>query len=1071
MQTKRIVIIQGPIQLLNVLSVLSYQLSTGEYTDFEDTFVFGGMFLKGDNATEIIAVCTKILKIWCHPKKIYIFDDSMEERLAKGQLTFSQCRQLLSNRLNIKSVDVIYFCRNWQFINELFLSTYSTARKICYGDGLGFLDLNSKIWCRKSLNPDGFSRVDSAYLITPVESEPEGRSFDICGAIVIVPHSFFNIVLKRSTELISGLKQFAKELAAQLSNSYSLVLTSTYFESKMISNINDEISMYVEVILRHTKDNESILIKRHPREFDHKSSLLLRRLTSLKRRPYLLNSLSLLPIEFFLKDLSPEKAITFCSSAAISIALLKRCNLIVGMGERLIKKYLFEQFHNNALINEACMNLLVEQAYSGSFFPIRSRDVIFRIDSKEQPALHSSSKSLDGSSKFEEYEIVSPLNKSDRIRRLRSICSRDIIAAYKAHFDIPVAKLLSSIEEVSLYECCDTGYRFYYPFHISGDSVFYEQLEKVPWYYTDWKYEHDVASRFIDPGQTILEIGCAKGTFLEALRTRGIAGVGLELNEKAISVAQSKQLEIHQHTIQEHAARYSQRYDAVCAFQVLEHISDVKTFIEASLVSLKPNGIIILSVPNHDAFMGLDDRNTLDMPPHHMGIWNEKSLKSITKIFDLSLVKVINEPLQPYHLDYYASLVKKQFATDAVLQSALIKFAHNHPEKIKGFTTVAVFKKDTGASSRSRAAGDEPARFSSSHCITDAKMPIETRCLKSLTCHPPLFDRAVSCIKQSKIAEALALLTEELKANPDNELANALITFIRPPENGRPAIRNFDQAENHLDPKSSIESFAQKAEHRNLRHAFLNLGCGNHYHFDWTNVDFKSTHPSVIECDLNTGIPFPDNTFDAVYHSHLLEHFHKHFALEFLKDCHRVLKPGGVLRVVVPDLEQIARWYLVLLEKAQQGDLAAQRRYEWIMLEMFDQMVRNHSGGEMLKYWRQNPMPAEDFVIERMGGEVLGMIQNLRRQATASVAPISQNQRNAEQIGQFRLSGEIHHWMYDRYSLGKLLGDAGFCKISVRRADESGIAGFNKFHLDMLPDGSVRKPDSLFMEANKGSSV
>lgn len=667
-------------------------------------------------------------------------------------------------------------------------------------------------------------------------------------------------------------------------------------------------------------------------------------------------------------------------------------------------------------------------------------------------------------------EVASPLTGRRNVTLKSTIPSEVIVQCYRRQYHIDTNKYFNAVAEIKVFECRDTGYRFYYPFHISGDSLFYEQLEKMPWYYMDWKYEHDVASRFIEPGQIILEIGCAKGTFLEALRTRGITSVGLEFNEKAINTVQSKQLEIHRHTIQEHAARYSQRYDAVCAFQVLEHISDVKTFIEASLASLKPNGVLILSVPNHDAFMGLDDRNMLDMPPHHMGIWNEKSLKSITKLFDLSLVEIINESLQPYHLDYYASLVKKQFPTDAELQSALINFAHNHPEKIKGFTTVAVFKKNIGASSRSRAACDEPARFSSSHCITDAKMPIETRCLKSLTCHPPLFDQAVSCIKQSKIAEALVLLTEELKANPHDELANALFTFIQPPGDIRPAIRNVDQTENHIGPKSSIESFAQKAEHRNLRPAFLNLGCGTHYHPDWTNVDFKSAHPSVIACDLNTGIPFPDNTFNVVYHSHLLEHFPKRFAPDFLKDCHRVLKPGGILRVVVPDLEQIARWYLVLLEKAQQGDLEAQRRYEWIMLEMFDQMVRDHSGGEMLKYWRLNPMPAEDFVIARMGAEVLGMLHNLRRQSTDSVSSISQHRIDAEKIGQFRLSGEIHQWMYDRYSLGKLLSEAGFSKISVRRADESQIADFKDFHLDILPDGSVRKPDSLFMEAVKGSS-
>ena len=250
---------------------------------------------------------------------------------------------------------------------------------------------------------------------------------------------------------------------------------------------------------------------------------------------------------------------------------------------------------------------------------------------------------------------------------------------------------------------------------------------------------------------------------------------------------------------------------------------------------------------------------------------------------------------------------------------------------------------------------------------------------------------------------------------------------------------------------------------------YLNLGCGGHFHPDWVNVDFKSAHSLVITHDLNQGIPFADTLFDAVYHSHLLEHFPKNQAPRFIKECWRVLKPGGILRVVVPDLEQIVHCYLQLLQRSLQGDPEAQRRYEWIMLELFDQMVRNYSGGEMLTYWQQNPMPAEEFVIGRMGAEVLATLVKVRRGPSAAAAPLHADP-NAEQIGRFRLSGEIHQWMYDRYSLDKLLRNAGFVDVRVCRANESGIPCFNDFHLDILPNGLIRKPDSLFMEARKPAS-
>ena len=252
----------------------------------------------------------------------------------------------------------------------------------------------------------------------------------------------------------------------------------------------------------------------------------------------------------------------------------------------------------------------------------------------------------------------------------------------------------------------------------------------------------------------------------------------------------------------------------------------------------------------------------------------------------------------------------------------------------------------------------------------------------------------------------------------------------------------------------------------------LNLGCGHRYHPDWINVDFRSTGPGVISYNLYQRLPFTEDSFDVVYHSHLLEHFPKRFAPVFLQECLRVLKPRGIIRIVVPDLEQIASLYLTSLEKALQGDKEAQKRYEWIILEMFDQMVRNQSGGEMLNYWKQNPMPAEPFVIERCGSEVLNALAVLRN--LANPAPpepqegtILEKDLDPKKIGEFRLSGEVHQWMYDRYSLGLLLQKAGFQSVRVCQADQSDIPAFDTYLLDLEANGSVRKPDSLFMEARK----
>jgi hypothetical protein len=70
-------------------------------------------------------------------------------------------------------------------------------------------------------------------------------------------------------------------------------------------------------------------------------------------------------------------------------------------------------------------------------------------------------------------------------------------------------------------------------------------------------------------------------------------------------------------------------------------------------------------------------------------------------------------------------------------------------------------------------------------------------------------------------------------------------------------------------------------------------------------------------------------------------------------------------------------------------------------------------------------------------------------------------------IGEFRLSGEVHHWMYDRFSLKELMENVGFSEIRVMRPGESRIPGWGEFLLEIGPDGSVHKPDSLIVEGIK----
>ena len=71
------------------------------------------------------------------------------------------------------------------------------------------------------------------------------------------------------------------------------------------------------------------------------------------------------------------------------------------------------------------------------------------------------------------------------------------------------------------------------------------------------------------------------------------------------------------------------------------------------------------------------------------------------------------------------------------------------------------------------------------------------------------------------------------------------------------------------------------------------------------------------------------------------------------------------------------------------------------------------------------------------------------------------------QVARYRDSGEIYRWMYDRFSMKRLLERIGFVKVKICSADESLIPDWGTCNLDVLDGGQVRKPDSLFIECKK----
>ena len=329
-------------------------------------------------------------------------------------------------------------------------------------------------------------------------------------------------------------------------------------------------------------------------------------------------------------------------------------------------------------------------------------------------------------------------------------------------------------------------------------------------------------------------------------------------------------------------------------------------------------------------------------------------------------------------------------------------------------------------------------------------------------------DLGVILWKEGKKNEALACLEKAIEINPfDKKIVLNISSMLK-------NLKKYSRASIIIN--KYLEKNSSDTEIRNIfntlpKPVMINLGCGQSYHKDWINIDIDSRYSHAQHHNLYKGVPFSDSCVDIVYHSHVLEHMPKTFAPIFIKECKRVLKPGGIIRIAVPDLEQIIRLYIENLENSLKGDNIAKHRYDWIMLELFDQFSRNQSGGAMLEYWKKLPVEIENFVFNRCGRNLKNDIHKLSKIPKFTdlflQANLVQNEKNIQQFALFRLFGENHLWMYDRYSLSKLLEETGFINIKKCEANESDIPNFKYFYLEKDQEDIEIRPDSFYMEANK----
>jgi SAM-dependent methyltransferase len=151
--------------------------------------------------------------------------------------------------------------------------------------------------------------------------------------------------------------------------------------------------------------------------------------------------------------------------------------------------------------------------------------------------------------------------------------------------------------------------------------------------------------------------------------------------------------------------------------------------------------------------------------------------------------------------------------------------------------------------------------------------------------------------------------------------------------------------------------------------------------------------PTAVKyCDVRRGLGFKPGTVAVVYASHMLEHLHRVDALRFLEDVKRSLKPGGVVRVVVPDVAAIVGWYLEHRGQARRSTEEPKGSSSDLLMDMLLLCPRQRPNGHGPTAWLKRTASLHD-----------------------------------------------HKWMYDAEGLLALFAEAGFRNAESRGFLESAI--------------------------------
>jgi SAM-dependent methyltransferase len=234
-----------------------------------------------------------------------------------------------------------------------------------------------------------------------------------------------------------------------------------------------------------------------------------------------------------------------------------------------------------------------------------------------------------------------PLTGLPATRLIQPVSARLIEGLWRHPFGVSVDRQLDGVARFGLWEA-PSGLVFFDPM-IEGDQTFYRDL------YRDGRFhrvlsapglgrgEFRRAAELVRPGESLLDVGCGDGALAQYLPD--VVYTGIDPHFAAVDPA----VDVRQETAAAHSAAHPGQYDAVCAFHVIEHLSDPLACARDWANCVKPGGRLLVAVPRWPSPFTEIPNFVFNAPPHHLSWWNENALHTLSDRlgFEVEELKVV----------------------------------------------------------------------------------------------------------------------------------------------------------------------------------------------------------------------------------------------------------------------------------------------------------------------------------------------------------------------------------------------------------------------------------------------